>query len=122
MLTGKYNKEVPSDSRLALFSKKDGYIASLLKQLGEAEGKAKIAKVDKLMVVAEGLGCTVAQLALAWCIKNPNVSSVIVGASKVSQLLENMEAVAVSAKITPEVMMKIDMILGNAPKLPADRM
>lgn len=90
-------------------------------QLGEAEGKAKIAKVAKLQTISEGLGCSVAQLALAWCIKNPNVSSVIVGASKVSQLVENIKAVEVSTLLDDVVMAKIEAVIANKPKLEADR-
>lgn len=73
------------------------------------------------MAIAAEIDCTVAQLALAWCIKNKNVSSVIIGASKVSQLMENLESVSVADRMSHECMVKIDEILDNAPKLPVDR-
>jgi aryl-alcohol dehydrogenase-like predicted oxidoreductase len=58
--------------------------------------------------IAEELDCTTAQLALAWCLKNPNVSTVITGATSVKQLNENMKAAEVAPKITPAVLEKID--------------
>jgi len=66
--------------------------------------------------VASDLGCTTAQLALAWCLKNPNVSTVITGASRPEQVTENMKAADVVDKLTPDVMEHIDQILGNKPK------
>jgi aryl-alcohol dehydrogenase-like predicted oxidoreductase len=70
----------------------------------------KSAAVAQLEGVAGELGCTVAQLAIAWVAKNPRVSTVITGASKLSQLQSNLGAVEVIAKLTPEVMAKIDAI------------
>jgi aryl-alcohol dehydrogenase-like predicted oxidoreductase len=69
------------------------------------------AKVRKLMAVAERLDCTVSQLSLAWCAANPNVSSVITGASRVEQVQENMGAKAVLAKLTPEILKEIKGIV-----------
>ena len=66
--------------------------------------------VIKLGVIAQDLGCTTAQLAIAWCLKNPNVSTVITGASRVEQVAENMKALAVAAQLTPEVMARIHAI------------
>jgi aryl-alcohol dehydrogenase-like predicted oxidoreductase len=74
-----------------------------------------IAKVKALQPVADELGCTLAQLAIAWCLKNPNVSTVITGASRVSQVHENLKAAEVAAKLTPEIMTHINGILGNDP-------
>jgi aryl-alcohol dehydrogenase-like predicted oxidoreductase len=71
---------------------------------------AKNAAVVQLEGVAAELGCSVAQLAIAWVAKNPHVSTVITGASKLSQLQANLGAVDVIAKLTPEVMAKIDAI------------
>jgi aryl-alcohol dehydrogenase-like predicted oxidoreductase len=68
------------------------------------------------MLVANELGCTLAQLALAWCLKNPNVSTVITGASKVPQVVENMKALDVVAKLTDDVMNRIETILANKPQ------
>lgn len=111
ILTGKYNQGVPKDSRLDL----DGF--DWLREGYESEeGKEKIKKVGKLMPIAEELGCTMAQMALAWCLKNPNVSTVITGASRPEQVEENMAALEVVPKLTDEVMDGIEEILDNKPK------
>jgi hypothetical protein len=65
-------------------------------------------KVERLRPIADELGCSMAQLALAWCAANPRVSTVITGASRPSQVLENFEALAVIPLLTPEVMARID--------------
>lgn len=105
LLTGKYAKGVPADSRAALKN-----MAWMQDQLTDA---AKNAAVAKLATVAQSLGCTTAQLALAWCVKNPHVSTVITGASRLAQLQENMKALEVVAKLTPEVMAHIDNVIGS---------
>ncbi|HNB54162.1 MAG TPA: aldo/keto reductase [Anaerolineales bacterium] len=112
LLTGKYNNGFPEDARASL----KGY--EWLKEMFESEeGRSRIEKVRRLTKeVAEPLGCTMAQLAIAWCLKNPNVSTVITGASKASQVHENMKALEVAGQITPEVMAKIEEILGNKPE------
>jgi voltage-dependent potassium channel beta subunit len=107
LLTGKYNNGIPADSRGAL----KGY-EWLHDTLTDAHS---IARVKELMPVAEELGCTMAQMAIAWCLKNPNVSTVITGASRVSQVHENLKAAEVAAKLTSETMARIDRILGNNP-------
>jgi voltage-dependent potassium channel beta subunit len=104
ILTGKYNTGIPADSRLAL----EGY-EWLRKQL--TQDKIEIAK--KLETLAGDLSCTPAQLALAWCLKNPDVSTVITGASRVEQVHQNMKALDVLPKLTGEVMDQIETILGN---------
>jgi len=76
----------------------------------------RIAIVKKLKPVADDLGCTMAQMALAWCLKNPNVSTVITGASRASQVHENLKALEVAPKLTAEVMERIEGILQNRPK------
>jgi len=73
-------------------------------------------KVDGLLPIAKSLNCTLAQLAIAWCIANPNVSSVITGASKVSQIEENFASLDVVPKLTPQIMEKIEEVLANKPK------
>lgn len=110
LLTGKYNNGIPDGSRMSL----EGY-DWLRRRLESERGKEEIAKVRQLTSIAEGLGCSMAQLALAWCLKNPNVSTVITGASRASQVLENMKALEVATQVTPEVMEKIDSILNNRP-------
>lgn len=111
ILTGKYNQGIPKDSRLNL----EGY-DWLVEGYKSPEGEEKIKKVDQLMVIAEKLDCTMAQLALAWCLKNPNVSTVITGASKPEQVVENMAALEVVPRLTDEVMDQIEEILDNKPK------
>jgi len=102
LLTGKYKDGIPSGSRGAMES-----MGFLTKGLSDA---AKNKAVVQLEGIAAELGCVVAQLAIAWAAKNPRVSSVITGASKLSQLQSNLGAVDVIAKLTPEVMAKIDAI------------
>ena len=78
--------------------------------------EGKIEKVRSLTAyAAETFECSVSQLALAWCIKNKNVSTVLLGATKPEQLLENFGCIAVAEKMTEADMVKIDEILGNAP-------
>jgi voltage-dependent potassium channel beta subunit len=108
LLTGKYNNGIPADSRGAL----PGY-EWLQKSLTNQE---RIATVKQLEPVAADLGCSLAQLAIAWCLKNPNVSTVITGASRVSQVHENMKALTVVPQLTPEVMERIEGIMGNRPR------
>ncbi len=106
LLTGKYNEGMPNDSRAAL----DGY-----EWLQRGITLERIAKVRQLQPIAAELECSLAQLALAWCLKNPNVSTGITGASRAAQVSENMRALEVVPKLTPEVLAQIDEILGNTP-------
>ncbi len=107
LLTGKYNDGIPADSRGAL----KGY-----EWLREAlTNPDSLSKVKKLQPIADELGVTMAQMAIGWCLKNPNVSTVITGASRVSQVHDNMKALDAAAKLTPEVMTQIDDVLGNNP-------
>lgn len=111
LLTGKYNEGIPEGSRLSL----PGY--EWLRQRFQGEAfERKVAAIKRLAGVAEQLGCTLAQLAIAWCLKNPNVSTVITGASKPQQVRENMHALEVVPKLTAEVMEKIEEILDNKPR------
>jgi len=104
LLTGKYNNGIPKNSRGAL----KGY-EWLHDSLTD---QAKLTKVKELSRLAEELDCSTAQLALAWCLKNPFVSTVITGATSVKQLQENMKAAEVAPKLTPEVLGRIDKIFG----------
>jgi voltage-dependent potassium channel beta subunit len=108
LLTGKYLQGLPADSRGAL----PGY--EWLRSAVTDEGRNAI--VRDLAPIAEELGCSLAQLAIAWCVKNPHVSTVITGASRVSQVHENMKALDVVAQLTPDMMARIDGILGNKPE------
>ena len=100
MLTGKYASGIPADSRGAL--PEYGWLARRLTD------PAAAAKVERLRPIAGELGCTLAQLSLAWCAKNPNVSTVITGASRPSQVTENFAALDVLELLTPDVMARID--------------
>ncbi len=104
LLSGKYQKGIPKNSRGAL----KGY--DWLKD--SLTNKDKLAKVAALEPIAKELDCKLSQLALAWCLKNPFVSTVITGASRVEQVTENMKASEVVDKITPEIMERIDVIFG----------
>jgi voltage-dependent potassium channel beta subunit len=106
LLTGKYQHGVPTGSRAQV----QGY-DWLREQLTD---KTKNAIVEKLGHIAAELGCTVGQLAIAWVLKNPHVSSVITGASHVEQITENMRAIDVAAKLAPEIMQRIEDVVGNA--------
>lgn len=113
LLSGKYNDGIPKDSRLGL---DDPFMKRFRDELSTDAGKAKIEKVKKLAEIAKTLDCTTAQLALAWCLKNPNVSTVITGASRPSQVTENVKALEVEEKITDEVYSQIEKILANKPE------
>jgi len=102
LLTGKYNAGVPSDSRAAL----EGY-EWLRKELTDAE---RLAKVAELEPIASEMGATLAQFSLAWCLQNPQVSTVLTGASRVAQVHENMKALQFVDSFTPEVMNAIDRV------------
>jgi voltage-dependent potassium channel beta subunit len=116
LLTGKYNEGIPEGTRMTL----PGYEWLRRERLEKAETKQNLEKVQQLMPVAQELGCSLAQLALAWCLKNPNVSTVITGASKVPQVTENMKALEVVPKLTPAVLDRIERILNNKPELVGD--
>jgi len=103
LLTGKYNNGVPPDSRATV----KGYEWLAERILDPA----KLAQVRALVPIAHDLGCTLAQMSLAWCLKNPHVSTVITGASRPAQVTENMHALAVVPKLTPEVMARIEAIV-----------
>ena len=105
LLTGKYAKGIPADSRGSLKN-----MAWMQEQLVDP---ARNAIVGKLAGVAKDLDCTTAQLAIAWCLKNPRVSSVITGASRLAQVSENMKALEIVGKLTPEVMCRIQELVGD---------
>ncbi len=116
LLTGKYNNGIPKDSRLNMKN-----YEWLRKQLLETEeGKQNLEKVKKLAPLTEELGVTMPNLAMAWCLKNPNVSTVITGASKPEQVKQNMKAGDVVEKLTPDVMERIEKILDNKPEADQD--
>ena len=109
MLSGKYNAGIPPGTRATL----QGY--EWLRQY--VITPQNIEKVKKLQTIANELGCTVAQLGLAWCLRNPNVSTVITGASRPEQVVENMKAPEVLPNLSSNVLERIELILGNKPQL-----
>jgi len=104
LLTGKYRDGVPDDSRAALA----GY-EWLARSITNPN---RIEQVEQLRPIADELGCTLAQLALAWCAANPRVTTVITGASRASQVTENFAAIEVLDALTPEVMERIESVIG----------
>jgi aryl-alcohol dehydrogenase-like predicted oxidoreductase len=102
LLTGKYLNGVPEGSRATL----PGY-EWLKKSLTNKESNAKVAELKK---ISDSLDVSLAQFSLAWCAKNPNVSTVITGASSAEQVRENMSALDVIPLLTPEVMEKVDLV------------
>jgi aryl-alcohol dehydrogenase-like predicted oxidoreductase len=113
LLTGKYNDGIPEDSR---FATNKNFFSGTVKELQTEAGKAKIEKVRKLTKIAEKLGGNATQLALAWAASNPNVSTVILGATKVEQIIDNCKAIQLLPKLTPEILEEIEAILDNKPK------
>ena len=108
LLTGKYNKGVPKGTRLGTPGL-EWLQDELLKKPG-VDGK--LAAISRIAATAKGVGTSLPGLAIAWCLKNPNVSSVILGASKVEQLRENLGALDAVEKLTPQVMRELDAISG----------
>jgi voltage-dependent potassium channel beta subunit len=100
LLTGKYRDGVPADSRGSLPA-----YQFLSEQLTNPE---RLARVERLRPIAAELGCSLAQLAIAWCARNPHVSTVITGASRVSQVVDNFAALDVMGLLTDDVMTRID--------------
>ena len=110
LLTGKYNDGIPEGSRLAL----EGF--SWLKE--RVLVNDKVEKVKKLQSVADNLGSSLAELSIGWCISNPNVTTAILGATRKEQLLQNLKALDVIPRLTPDVLKQIDDIMQNKPELP----
>ncbi len=110
LLTGKYNNADPKDTRLNI----EGMDWLKEKTLGD---QSRIEKTKKLDVLAKELGTTLPKMSIAWTVKNPNVSTTILGASKVEQLKETLTSLNVVPLLTDEVMAKIEKILDNKPVL-----
>ena len=106
ILTGKYNDGIPDDSRIAL----PDY--AWLKQFVTEE---RVARIRQLADLARELEATLAQLALAWLLRLPEISSVITGASRASQVSENLKAIQLKDRLTPDVLRRIETILNNDP-------
>uniref|UniRef100_A0A8C1LGP8 Potassium voltage-gated channel subfamily A regulatory beta subunit 3 n=1 Tax=Cyprinus carpio TaxID=7962 RepID=A0A8C1LGP8_CYPCA len=110
LITGKYSDGVPDCSRAAM----KGY-QWLKERVHSEEGRRQLAKIKELHLVADRLGCTAAQLAIAWCLRSEGVSSVLLGVSNTDQLLENLGALRVLSQMTPQAVSEIDALLGNKP-------
>lgn len=113
ILTGKYNDGIPEDSRVNL----PGY-EWLRDELASPKGQDRLAKVAKLAKLAKEAGMPIHHLALLWCLANPNVSTVILGASRVAQLTDNLDALNKRASMTPDLMEAIEAIIQNRPAGP----
>nr|ODN99943.1 voltage-gated potassium channel beta-2 subunit [Cryptococcus depauperatus CBS 7855] len=116
MLTGKYNDGIPDDSRF--HHNLNGAMSEHIKHLKSSEGVASIEKVKKLSKIAERLGGSMTNLALAWTLKHKGVSTCILGATKPEQIKENVKALDIYPKLTSEVMEEIEEILDNKPAPP----
>ncbi|MBE0642573.1 MAG: aldo/keto reductase [Bacteroidetes bacterium] len=110
LLTGKYNEGIPDGTRLALPEYE--WLRNRLMKKGWEE---KIEKTRKLQKIADEIGATLAQMAIAWCLMNPDVSTVITGASRAEQVVENMKALDVVEKLEEDVLLAIEDILDNEP-------
>ncbi|XP_016340183.1 voltage-gated potassium channel subunit beta-2-like isoform X5 [Sinocyclocheilus anshuiensis] len=110
IISGKYDSGVPPYSRASL----KGYQWLKDKILSE-EGRRQQAKLKELQAIAERLGCTLPQLAIAWCLRNEGVSCVLLGASSTEQLMENIGAIQVLPKLSSSIIHEVDSIVGNKP-------
>jgi voltage-dependent potassium channel beta subunit len=113
LLTGKYNNAIPADTRIH----RPG-MEWLKEKMTGPEAKLKIEKAQKLEKLAAEFGLSLTHMALTWCLKNPAVSTVITGASKASQVTDNMKAMDVYGKMSDELMQKIEAVLANKPQEP----
>ncbi|XP_038598927.1 voltage-gated potassium channel subunit beta-1-like, partial [Tachyglossus aculeatus] len=110
IISGKYGNGVPENSRASLKC-----YQWLKEKIVSEEGRRQQSKLKDLNPIAERLGCTLPQLAVAWCLRNEGVSSVLLGASNPQQLIENLGAIQVLPKMTSHVVNEMDHILGNKP-------
>ncbi|RLN27277.1 hypothetical protein BBJ28_00026005 [Nothophytophthora sp. Chile5] len=109
-LTGKYSAGKPAGSRCTSPDFQTGYLAD-----GFEEG---VVIADKLKPIAAEIGCSLAQMSIAWCVSNENVSTVLLGANRPAQLEENLKAFDFVSKITPDVKAEIDAVVKIVPTLP----
>ncbi|KZF21353.1 voltage-gated potassium channel subunit beta [Xylona heveae TC161] len=118
LLSGKYNDSLeapPPGSRFA--ESQDRFAHSVRSSYGNEEWKANILKIRELKELADKLGFKLSHLALAWCLKNENVTSVITGASRPEQIIDNIEALKILPLLTQETLTEIDDLIGNKPVL-----
>ena len=110
ILTGKYNQGIPVGSRMEFPD-----LSFLKEKLESKEGRSMVEKTEKLADLADELGISLVHLSLAWCLKNPNVSTVILGASNVDQLKENLKTLEFVDYLTSDVLDQIELIVDNSP-------
>ena len=115
ILTGKYNEGVPKDSRFGAGVSDDGFVKMMQARFQTKEWEEEAKKVANLKPIAEKLGTSQARLAMAWVLKNPNVSSAITGASRPEQVWDSVNCLELLDNLTPQVMGEIDEVLGNKP-------
>ena len=113
VLTGKYGDGIPEGSRMSLPD-----YQWLRERVESEEGQANVKKAVELEGIAQELGVPLAQMAIGWCLKNPNVSTVILGTSNARQLAQNLASLDLVPRMTDDVMQKIEAVLGNRPELP----
>lgn len=113
ILTGKYNHGIPKDSRFG--SSEDPFAKSMSARFGDEDWRKQIETCEKLEPIAKKLDTNLANLAMAWVLKNPRVSSAITGASRVEQVYDSVKAFDVAKKLTPELLEEIEGVLGNKP-------
>jgi aryl-alcohol dehydrogenase-like predicted oxidoreductase len=113
VLTGKYTDGVPQGSRMSLPEYK-----WLRERLETPEGRANIRKAAELRTTAERLGIPLSRLAIAWCLRNPHVSTVILGASSAEQLRDNLKSLEAVPALGDDVIEEIEGVLQNRPELP----
>ena len=111
ILTGKYNQGIPVGSRMEF-----PQLSFLKEKLESKEGISMIKKTEKLAALADKLGISLVHLSLAWCLKNPDVSTVILGASNVDQLKENLKTLEFVDYLTSDVLDQIELIVDNSPE------
>jgi voltage-dependent potassium channel beta subunit len=114
VLTGKYRDGIPDGSRMTLPD-----YQWLRERIESVEGQANVRKAAELEGIARELGIPLAQMAIAWCLKNPHVSTVILGASSTKQLAQNLASLDAVSQLSDDAMEKIEGVLGNRPELPA---
>uniref|UniRef100_A0A8D0JV74 Potassium voltage-gated channel subfamily A regulatory beta subunit 3 n=2 Tax=Sus scrofa TaxID=9823 RepID=A0A8D0JV74_PIG len=111
LITSKYDGQVPDTCKVTV----KGYQWLKDRKVQSEDGKKQQAKVMDLLPIAHQLGCTVAQLAIAWCLRSEGVSSVLLGVSSAEQLMEHLGALQVLSQLTPQTVMEIDGLLSNKP-------
>lgn len=116
ILSGKYNNySFPTGSRFEFGTLANDYVKNIADQIHTDYGRGKIERVKKLEPIANRLGGSTAQLAIAWTLANPDVTSAVIGASRPEQIVENVKALGLVGLLTPEVMEEIEQVLGNRP-------